>query len=390
VNPENKGAGKRLFSLDLFRGFCLVGMIIFHAMSWYRLTNIDRKDLGYHIGEFWRFALAGFIMLVGLMVGFHYLPKLTTPAAVRKTVKRLFWRAGQIFMIAYVFTISFYLLFRDPGKSGSGATDPFRSWDGLFEVAIMKRANHRMSVLILIAALMILSIAVVLLRKYFRHWSVALAAAVGCYTVYLLLVNRFDLSAVDFPQLLVRRIFGHPFPVIGWGFIYFVGLAMGILIHRAMVKDNLRKIARTLILIGVTGFVCWVVWAVVWYIYDGHYEFPVRYLPPAMPYYVIHGMSLSVLFVGIMLTFEDRLRNIRSLRWMLLLGRHGLFTFVFQWCAVHFCFHILKRIDAPLSLRWIMVPVTIAIVYVAVVLESRWLSYRKSLKRLAVGKPAGS
>jgi len=95
----------RFLSLDFFRGFCVLGMILVPTTAWYSLKAGSGDNAGLYVWRFSNFVAPGFIMLIGMMVGFHYFPAVKTAEAVRKTIRRLIPRAGQIILIIYGFSI---------------------------------------------------------------------------------------------------------------------------------------------------------------------------------------------------------------------------------------------------------------------------------------------
>jgi len=171
-------------------------------------------------------------------------------------------------------------------------------------------------------------------------------------------------------------------PLMAWALFYFTGLSAAILLHRAIQAGRLPFYAAVSTAVGVAGLVVWAIMAVALASRAGAFVRPVDFEAPLMPYYMLFALSFAFLFLGLFMIAEKSLDNMRGFQWLRLLGQHSLFAFVFQWCAVTFCFHALNRVNAPHLLRWAAIPLTLAVTAIATYCETlllgRWKAFRRS------------
>ncbi len=367
--------GGHIAAIDNFRGLCILGMIIIHGAAWFHLSSV-----GFYLSHSLPFVLPGFMLLIGLMMGYHYMPRLTSKSARIKIQRRLFWRAIKIMLYAYVFSIFFYLIFRQPSGYNSCIPDAQRSIKAILDLVTLQRINHRMAVLILISFLLLLSQIIIWTHKYSRRWYVMIASGLALYLSFLAIGGPFPDPPHTLGRLPIFLSLEWKFPFLAWSSFLFFGVAIGSLAYKYIKSGKLVKLYSGMILLGTLGILIWLALAYFMYKTSDKYIFPRELSAPPTPYYVVYCLSLCLLIMGLFLFLGERKIKIPGEHLLSVFGKHSLFCFIYHWCVLHVVYIILKRTKAPLSVRWFALAGLVFVVYISAILQARFLARRKAAK----------
>jgi len=247
-----------------------------------------------------------------------------------------------------------------------------------------------MTIFVLIAFFLLLSVIVVLLRKFFSSWHNGLAAGMALYLIYRLLAGAGQHAQ---PQNLFLGYLNYyflqwAFPFLAHSIYCFTGVSLGVLLHKAVTSNDQRLYAGLLALTGAGVAAAFIIMGFT--IRGGNETFalPVDYRTPVHhEYYLLFGLGSSLLCLGLIMLLEKYWQPARAPHWITLHGQHGLFAYVPHWCVIQAIMiffakicdkHMLPRLGIPRNtLAWAMVAATIAIVAGAVYFEDRFFARRK-------------
>ena len=214
TTPHAKPPKRRIFELDLLRGFFICVIILDHLQFW-------PSPLQYLTGQgrLWVSAAEGFFLISGLLIGYLRAYKgAKTP--LRDLTKILLSRAAMLYIWCVIITfIAFALASLMPG--GGALLPKFPAVEHItslpvyiWNVLIMNQASDWIYFLRLYAIMLAVTpVFLWLLRK--GYWLVALGASVGIYAASLL----FELSD---PTLQWQVLFFGA-ALIGWKFEAIMG-----------------------------------------------------------------------------------------------------------------------------------------------------------------------
>ena len=365
-------------AIDNFRGLCILAMIVVHATAWFGLLG---SKFGYYVHNTPHCGGPGFIMVIGVMVGFHYLPRLTSLEIVRKTEKRLLQRAAKILLYTYAFSIAFYLVFREPSGYKECVPEPHIRLQSILDLLIFQKVNHRTAILILISFLLLVSVLMVIFRRIARYWVVTVGLGLLVYAAFLLTYDRVGLSDTPIVRLPVFLGLKWEFPFLPWASFFFYGVGMGTLLYKFASSGRLVAYAFRLIILGLVVFAAWVVYAVIMYNEVGEYTFPRLLARPPSVYYSLHTLALCFLLIGLFMLLEYRKIRIPGEHLLSVFGKYSLFCFIYHWCVLHVVYLAMKKFAAPVGVRWAALVGLILFVYISAIVQAKFFERRKAAKR---------
>jgi hypothetical protein len=208
-------AATRNAQLDVWRGLCLVDVVLVH-LAYNDLRFPEPLDA--LIKHYTRFAAGGFVFLAGLTIATVFEPRYTGSATDRRGVRRWLWRRALVLLAIDVLASSAYCLLdavrRFPVHDGAAPLAVAR------EVAALQRPGVTGGIFVLYAALLAATPALFALRR--RAGDAALAAlSIALYAACI-----YAAPALDWPR--------NSFPIGYWQPLFVAGL---------LSRDALRWVA---------------------------------------------------------------------------------------------------------------------------------------------------
>jgi hypothetical protein len=287
--------------LDIFRGIVIVDMIIMH------FSNIFPKPLGVFIEAF-DFAIEGFILLAGFMIGRHYLQKYHVDKWC--VSKRLFLRAIKIIAIQYllILTVSLpfyaYFYYANFNEVINFATSSFLF---LNQVPII----HILPTFIPLFLLSPLILSMLANNK--DHWLLVIS-----FGIFLLgMHNPYSFSISE------KTIF----PILLWQIYFIVGCIIGKRYNKNLCVNNKKfLLVATILLCSCLLMKYGGYFSVIQIIKTDYNIYPKKF--PLNLYGLLYGASLLIFSYAFTIYLWVRLENKnRAIRFLSLLGRYSLTVF---------------------------------------------------------------
>ena len=187
--------------LDLWRGLCLVDVVLVH-LAYNHLGFPEPLDA--LIKHYTRFAAGGFVFLAGLTIATVFAPRVERSTAERRAAHRWLWRrAGVLLVVDLCASVAYGALDglrRFPAQAHASIIDVVR------EVPLLKRPGITGGILTLYALLLLAMPAVFALRRRAGTWALA-AASIALYVAALLAAPLLHWPANGFPIAYWQPLF---------------------------------------------------------------------------------------------------------------------------------------------------------------------------------------
>lgn len=298
--------------LDFMRGLSIIDMMMVHYSDFFNFVP------GINLGKVIRysdFAIEGFTLIAGFVVGQHYFRKFKQD---KKTViKRLIERILEIIKVYYllVLTVSIPLAF----LVGQRFTRSDSFWAFVTKSLLFLNQVELLHILPTFIPLFILAIPLLYLLEKERD-AVVLAISIGLFAVGNVYPHPFSLGE--------KAIF----PAIVWQIYFVIGILLGKRYHSkfgTLYRENI------LVHLLLAGFL----FLMMFLIYFGHHLFPyweevrteygliVRKFPLNFLGFLYHGSILYLIWCIVALSWE-KIKETKWCHFFLSFGRHSLSVFV--------------------------------------------------------------
>ncbi|MEO8604066.1 MAG: OpgC domain-containing protein, partial [bacterium] len=187
--------------LDLWRGLCLVDVVLVHLA--YNQLGFP-EPLDGLIKHYTRFAAGGFVFLAGLTIATVFSPRVEGSAAERRTAHRWLWRRAAMLLVVDLCASAAYGLL--DGARRFPVQAPTSLIDTVCDVALLRRPGLTGGILILYAVLLLAVPAVFALQRRVGRWAVA-TVSVALYIGALLATPLLHWPANSFPIAYWQPLF---------------------------------------------------------------------------------------------------------------------------------------------------------------------------------------
>jgi hypothetical protein len=219
--PMSTGAPRRDVRIDVWRGLCLVDVVLVHlAYSGLGFPGcVD--DL---IKHYTRFAAGGFVFLAGLTVAVVFGPRLEHSAAERWQVYCKLWRRAALLVVVDICASMAYRLLDVIRLFPADPATPLP--EALLGIVLLQRPGLTGGILLLYSVLLAVTPAVFALHRRRGAWPIV-AMSVGLYGLALL-----SRGAMAWPP--------YDFPVVYWQPLYFGGFLSAFWYRRTAASRTLN------------------------------------------------------------------------------------------------------------------------------------------------------
>lgn len=302
----------RIEMIDFLRGLVIIDMMLVHYSGY--LNVIPGISLSKLI-NYSDFAMEGFTLLAGFMVGYHYFPIFLENKV--KPIRRLLYRFLQILAIYYMFVLTISLplaIFTGAAETGSDTLLTYIGKSLLFVNQVWL-----LHILPTFIPLFLIAIPVLFLLERVNNFFVLMGSIlffiIGNYNPYLFTVGDKTI-----------------FPAILWQIYFIIGVILG---KRSY--ENNKIIPNHVFLHLVFASVVFIAAA---FIYHGHHIFPgmsglkyyynvtVSKFPLNYLGFLYYGSIFYILYCVTVLVWKFISRQKMIFGPVMLFGRHSLLTFV--------------------------------------------------------------